>query len=83
MCLRDLITDLLISGEQGLREWNRREDFGGYGEGRGQVRTLQDSLARHEPSRRKDWSGSGVQRRHAGLFISSPGVPGARAVGTC
>lgn len=43
---------------------------------------IQDSLARQEPSRRKGWSSHSVQRLHTGLFISSPGITGARAVGT-
>lgn len=43
---------------------------------------IQDSLARQEPSRRKGWSSYGVQRWHTGLFISSSGITGARAVGT-
>lgn len=72
------MTDLLTSGERGLRKWNQRADLGGYGGGGGQVRTSRPAWQ----GRRKGWSRHGVQGQHPGLFIRSPGTAGVRAVGT-
>lgn len=71
------MTDLLTSGEQGLRKWNQRADLGGYGGGGGQVRTS-----------RPAWQGRSLAEGRAGVDTVSKGstqgsgTAGVRAVGT-
>lgn len=56
------MTDLLTSGERGLRKWNQRADLGGYGGGGGQVRTS-----------RPAWQGRSLAEGRAGVDTVSKG----------